>query len=191
MKYDVYQLLAHLEMEEGAMEHHMHIKEIKTQCKTFLTNIDQLNYKQFPRIPVFVDWNIGNFSLNDEDHFFSRWDYDWFRMSTRVMDFYFFSRVCSTIGDRTVFSYFVDPLMEDRFIHFLKAYHEEFPLTIEEVKLIKEMYRFFLINYVINYGKHFYHQMYATKLQHEAFEIYFAELDEKFDVDKILNALKL
>ena len=57
--------------------------------------------------------------------------------------------------------------------------------------MIKEAYRFFLINYVINYGKHFFHQMYATKLQHEAFEIYFPELEKKFDAEKIINALKL
>lgn len=191
MRYDINQLLSSLELEEGAFEHHMHIDEIRVQCNLFLKNIEELNFQQFERIPVFVDWNIGNFSFDTDNHFFSRWDYDWFRMSTRVMDFYFFSRVCSSIGDRTVFSYYIDPFMEDRFLHFLKTYHAIFPLTRQEVLMMKESYRFFLLNYVINYGRHFFHHMYATKLQREAFELHFPEIDKKFDSEKILQALNL
>ena len=89
----------------------------------FLENADRANYMtDIETIPVFVDWNIGNFSVTGDGKFYSRWDYDWFRMSSRVMDFYFFSRVVSDVGDRTVFSYLVDTHMEERFMMFLKEY---------------------------------------------------------------------
>jgi hypothetical protein len=165
---------------------------IHQQCDLFLENSEKLNYsRDFQTIPVFVDWNIGNFSVTSDGRFYSRWDYDWFRMASRVMDFYFFSRVVSDIGDRTVFSYLVDPLMEDRFILFLKEYHSVFPLTEPEVRFMKEAYRFFILNYVIKDGRYFFHEIYANKLQREAFELYFPSLEQKFDAEKLLRALKL
>jgi hypothetical protein len=74
---------------------------------------------------------------------------------------------------------------------FLEEYHKEYPLTRNEVLFLKEAYRFFILNYVIKYGSYFFHSMYATRLQHEAFEIYFPLLDEQFNADKILRTLKL
>jgi hypothetical protein len=121
-----------------------------------MENCDKINASKLESIPVFVDWNIGNFSVTNDYRFFSRWDYDWFRMSSRIMDFYFFSRVCSSVGDKKIFSYLIDPVMEDRFMIFLKNYHTIWPLTIEEIKLIKETYRFFILNYVIKDGRHFF-----------------------------------
>ena len=56
-------------------------------------------------------------------------------MSSRVFDFYFFSRVCSRAGDRSVFSYDLDTLLEDGFARFLAAYHEVYPITREELDL--------------------------------------------------------
>ncbi len=171
------------------MEHH---DVIKRQCEIFLDNADKVNYAtDIETIPVFVDWNIGNFSVTSSGRFYSRWDYDWFRESTRVMDFYFFSRVVSDIGDRTVFSYLVDPLMEDRFMMFLKEYHKIFPLTEPEVRLIKETYRFFILNYVIKDGQHFFRESFARKLQKEAFELYFPAIDKNYQVEKILKTLKI
>jgi len=162
------------------------------QCDIFLKNIDRLNYlTDIQRIPVFVDWNIGNFSLTPEGKFLSRWDYDWFRESSRVMDFYFFSRVVSESGDRTVFSYIIDPLMGDRFILFLKEYHKVYPLSIEEVKLIPEAYRFFILNYVIKDGSFFFRENYAKKLQKEAYDVYFPTIETNYKEDKLLKALKL
>ncbi|MFT3737839.1 MAG: hypothetical protein QM786_03700 [Breznakibacter sp.] len=161
------------------------------QCDKFMTNIETLNFKSFSRIPVFVDWNIGNYSVSSNYGFYSRWDYDWFRVSSRMLDFYFFSRVSSDIGDRTVFSYWADTLMEDRFIIFLKAYHHVFPLTRNEVLFLKEAYRFFILNYVLKDGRYFFHDVYAQKLQHEAFEIYLPTLDQKFDGNRLLDALEL
>ncbi len=166
--------------------------QIKEQCSLFLKNSEELKYEgSFNKIPVFVDWNISNFSVSGDGKFFSRWDYDWFRMASRVVDFYFFSRVVSELGDKTVFSYSIDTLMEDRFMLFLKEYHKVYPLSREEVRFIKEAYRFFILNYVIKDGHYFFHEIYASKLQKEAFEIYFPSLDLKFDANKIISELKI
>ncbi|MGL1885708.1 MAG: hypothetical protein OCD76_04260 [Reichenbachiella sp.] len=190
LKSDLDHLLNLLETEDGQYEHRGNIETIKTQIDLFYQNTKELEVDSWASIPVFVDWNIGNFSLNDDQKFYSRWDYDWFRMSSRIMDFYFFSRVCSTIGDREEFSYFIDPINEDRFIIFLIEYHKEFPLTRNEVLFIKEAYRFFILNYVVKDGRYFFHEIYATKLQREAFDIYFPQIDS-FDEQKILTALNL
>jgi hypothetical protein len=112
-------------------------------------------------------------------------------MSTRVTDFYFLSRVVSDIGDQTVFTYEVDRLLEDRFILFLKEYHEVFPLSREEVLFIKESYRFFLLNYVLRLGQYFFRSEIAKKLAAEVITTHLPTLDEKFDEDILLNALKL
>lgn len=188
---DIHRLLR--VMDSGkfcATEHERDL--IKRQCEEFLVQADKVNYStEIETIPVFVDWNIGNFSVRGDGSFYSRWDYDWFRESSRVMDFYFFSRVVSDIGDRTVFSYRVDTLMEDRFIMFLKEYHRIYPLTEPEVRLIKEVYRFFILNYVIKDGNHFFLPSYARKLQQEAYELYFPTIETNYNVDKILKALKI
>ncbi len=186
---DITLLLEILETDVGRYEHRQNRNNIKRQCQILMENLDGIGYDQFNSIPVFVDWNIGNFSLTRDYHFFSRWDYDWFRMSSRVMDFYFFARVCSAAGDRTVFSYLIDPLMEDRFIIFLQAYHKIFPLSEVEIKFIKESYRFFILNYVIKDGRYFFHEIYASKLQLEAHEIYFPQLEKSFNEEKLLKAL--
>ncbi|UXP32984.1 hypothetical protein N6H18_03315 [Reichenbachiella agarivorans] len=190
LKMDLDHLLRITETEDGQYEHRGNIDTIKHQIDIFNKNMDILETDHWPSIPVFVDWNIGNFSLDKDNRFYSRWDYDWFRMSSRIMDFYFFSRVCSTIGDREEFSYLIDPVNEDRFILFLKEYHKIYPLTRNEVLFIKEAYRFFILNYVIKDGRYFFHEIYATKLQREAYEIYLPQIDQ-FDGDKLLRALDL
>jgi hypothetical protein len=191
LKFDVDYLLRILETDYGKFEHRQHENEIKKQCNLFFENREKLNAHDFDKIPVFIDWNIGNFSVTSSFKLFSRWDYDWFRLSTRMMDFYFFSRVVSDVGDRTVFSYVSSTLMEDRFIRFLKAYHAAFPLTIPEILFLKEAYRFFILNYVVKDGRHFFHEIFATKLQKEAYDIYFPSLDTTFNADKIITALNL
>jgi hypothetical protein len=169
-----------------------HKSMVLKHADLFLNNAYKANYtEEFETIPVFIDWNIGNFSIAPDGKFYSRWDYDWFRMSSRVMDFYFFSRVVSDVGDRTVFSYLVDTLMEDRFIAFLKEYHRIFPLTEPEVHFIIEAYRFFILNYVIKDGPYFFRQTYSNKLVKEAYDTYFPAIDANYKVEKILKALKL
>ena len=74
---------------------------------------------------------------------YSRWDYDWFRIEPRMMDFYFLSRVSSSTGDRTHFTYSPHTLVESRFCHFIRAYHRIFPLREDDVAFIGEAYRFF------------------------------------------------
>lgn len=165
---------------------------ILQHADSFLNNADSLNYTtEIETIPVMVDWNIGNFSITGDGKFYSRWDYDWFRMSSRVMDFYFFSRVVSDVGDRTVFSYSVNTLMEDRFMLFLKEYHKIFPLTEPEVRLIKEAYRFFILNYVVKDGPYFFRTEYSNKLIKEAYDTYFPALDANYRVERILKTLKI
>lgn len=188
---DINDLSARLETERGKFEYRGQCDLIQKQCEIFLENMDKLGYNSFSKIPIFLDWNIGNFSVTENVEFFSRWDYDWFRISSRVLDFYFFSRVVSTVGDRTVFSYLIDPLMEDRFLLFLKEYHSVYPLTEPEVRFIQEAYRFFILNYVIKDGRYFFHEIYALKLQQEAYQIYLPSIEKGFNVERILRALKL
>lgn len=155
---------------------------LRSQCDTFLTNAERLGYHHFPKIPILVDWNIGNFSVGlDRDgfRFFSRWDYDWFRVEPRTLDFYFCARVVRSEGDKTVFHYTVDPFFDPPFRRFLRAYHAAFPLEDEEILFLKEAYRFFLLNYVMRSGEHFFQESYAPRLQREALNIYFPALEER------------
>lgn len=190
LKTDVDELKKVIQTDDGIAAYGPYVDLIREQCNTFLTNSQALGYESFSSIPVFVDWNIGNFSVTEETEFYSRWDYDWFRVGSRVLDFYFFSRVSSTAGDRTVFSYLADPLMEDRFMIFLKEYHRIYPLSENEILFMKEAYRFFIINYVIKDGRYFFHQIYAKRLMREAYELYFPMLDKTFKTEKILKSLK-
>jgi len=191
LKVDIDHLLRILETDYGKFEHRGNENEIRKQCGLFLQNRDLIGAMEFDKIPVFIDWNIGNFSVSSSFKLFSRWDYDWFRVSSRMMDFYFLSRVVSDIGDRTVFSYLTGPMMEDRFLLFLQSYHAHYPLTTNEILFLKEAYRFFILNYVIKDGRHFFHEIFATKLQKEAYEIYFPSIDKDFNAEKILKALNL
>ncbi|AQG81234.1 hypothetical protein [Spirosoma montaniterrae] len=190
LRSDIQGLLDLLDTDAGQYEHRQNENAIRQQCNLFLENRQKLVAKVVETMPVFVDWNIGNFSVTEGLHLYSRWDYDWFRISYRVMDFYFFSRVCSDVGDRTVFSYVIGPLMEERFGWFLDEYHKVYPLTEREIRFLPEAYRFFILNYVIKYGRYFFHRTYASKLQREAFETYFPSI-ETFDADKILRRLDI
>ncbi|WP_407426082.1 hypothetical protein [Arcticibacter sp.] len=167
------------------------IDVIRYHCETFLKNRQLYNAGAFETIPVFIDWNIGNFSVTPNLKLYSRWDYDWFRMSSRMMDFYFFSRVVSHAGDKTVFSYLINPLNEDRFIIFLEEYHKVNPLTAVEIRFLREVYRFFILNYVIKDGNYFFNEQYATKLQAEALSIYLPSVDADFNPERLISALNL
>ncbi len=161
-------------------------------CDAFLTNADALGYHDWPKLPVLVDWNLGNFSIERKGagfRLFSRWDYDWFRIEPRALDFYFLARVVRDEGDRTHFSYWVDPLLEPRFRAFLRAYHEVNPLDPQELLFLKEVYRFFLLNYVIREGEHFFRPEICERLRRETVERYLpALLDCDFSelVDAVL-----
>lgn len=81
--------------------------------------------------------------------------------------------------------------MEDRFLIFLKKYHEVFPLTRPEVLFIKEAYRFFLLNYVVREGNYFFRPDFAKQLQADVFNEHLKTMDDIFDVDRLLHALDL
>ena len=82
-------------------------------------------------------------------------------------------------------------MMEDRFITFLQEYHKVNPLTANELRFLREAYRFFILNYVIKNGSYFFSEQYATKLQAEAFDIYLPSVDRDFDPAKLIQALKI
>jgi Ser/Thr protein kinase RdoA (MazF antagonist) len=191
LRTDIFALQNQLETNERNFGTAMQVDFLKYHCDLFLKNRSNYNMKSFEIIPVFIDWNIGNFSVYPNLDLYSRWDYDWFRMSYRILDFYFFSRVVSDVGDRTVFSYNIGTMMEDRFIIFLREYHKVNPVTADEIRFLKEAYRFFILNYVIKDGKYFFNKKYAQKLQSEAFEIYLPSVDRDFNAEEIIKELKI
>src|SRR5690606_40376851 len=66
------------------------------------------------------------------------------------------ARVVRNDGDQTFFSYRVDPFFEPSFGLFLRQYHRVNPLEETEVLFLKEAYRFFILNYVVRSGEHFF-----------------------------------
>lgn len=161
---------------------------------SFLLELERIRYDAWHRIPVLVDWNLGNFSVRyttedqQEFHLFSRWDYDWFRLESRILDFYFLSRVSSRTGDLTQWSYSSHTLSEPQFLEFLKAYHSVFPLTEAEVRFIPEAFRFFVLNYVIREGSRFFRRDLCVKFRTEATRMHLPQL-ESFDVAPLLEAV--
>jgi len=191
LRTDINALLQQIEQDEKSVGTPMQADFLKYHCNQFIKNRSKYNVNTFEIIPVFIDWNIGNFSVTNKQELYSRWDYDWFRMSYRMLDFYFFSRVVSDIGDRTVFSYSINPMNEPRFILFLQEYHKVNPLKADELRFLKEVYRFFILNYVIKDGQHFFAEQYAEKLRAEAFDIYLPSVDRDFDAELLIDALKI
>lgn len=153
---------------------------LRDHCDRCLEQAEEHGYHRLPHLPVLVDWNTTNFSVGlDGDGFrlYSRWDYDWFRLEPRCFDFYFCARVVRAEGDQAVFSYDADPMLEPRFARFLRAYHSVFPLTEDDILLMKEAYRFFLLHYVVGVGEHFYRPEIWLRLHDEAIERQLPRLD--------------
>ena len=109
-------------------------------------------------------------------------------MDSRLLDFYFLSRVSSRTGDRSDFTYGSHTLLEPRFQLFLKAYHEAFPLTESEVRFLGEAYRFFLLNYVVREGRHFFRYEFWQHLLHDAVDVQLPALDD-LDLTPLLRTL--
>lgn len=164
---------------------------VRRHCHDFLEALDNSGYDKWWKIPVLIDWNLGNFSVEnvgDRFRLFSRWDYDWFRIDSRMLDFYFFSRVSSRTGDRTMFSYGPHTLLEPRFQRFLRAYHRVFPLREEDVLFLGEAYRFFILNYVIREGDNFFQHAIWQRLQKDAVTMALPAF-ERLDVRPLLDVL--
>ena len=165
---------------------------LEAHCERFLEQTRHLAYGRLPRIPVLQDWNITNFSVGLTDRgfrFFSRWDYDWFRLDSRVFDFYFAARVVRAEGDQDHFTYDAAPLLEPRFLRFLRAYHSVAPLTEAELRFVPEAYRFFLLNYVIRVGEHFFRPELCERLQREVVSEHLPALDV-LDFSPLLDVLE-
>ncbi len=181
---DIATLYDALGSDQWLSQHHFgpHEKEfLRAHCDAFLHNADELGYHEWLKIPVLIDWNIGNFSVGLEEHgfkFFSRWDYDWFRIEPRLMDLYFCARVVRAEGDQSTFSYTVDPFFEPRFARFLRVYHEMHRLSENEILFLKEAYRFFVLNYVIRIGEHFFQPDICRRLQREVIDDYLPHLEQ-------------
>lgn len=167
---------------------------VRRHTHRLLMSIHESGYDYWPKIPVLVDWNLGNFSVeadpSDPDSFtlYSRWDYDWFRIESRLLDFYFLSRVSSRTGDRSVFTYGSHTLLEPQFVTFLQAYHATFPLTEPEVRFLVDAYRFFLLNYVIREGRHFFRYDFWQHLLHDTVDVQLPALED-VDVTPLLRSL--
>jgi len=154
---------------------------LREHCDAFLLNADALGFHRMRQLPVLVDWNLGNFGVRRGRagfRLFHRWDYDWFRIAPRTLDFYFLSRVASAVGDRTQFTYGPGPLFEPRFARFLRAYHALLPLQPEDLLFVREAYRFFLLNYVIRQGENFFQAELCERLRREVIEVHLPELAE-------------
>jgi Ser/Thr protein kinase RdoA (MazF antagonist) len=175
--------------ERGITNAQEHV--LKAHCDAFLENSERLGYHEWPKLPILIDWNTGNFSVGYDAagfKFYSRWDYDWFRIEPRLFDFYFASRVVRESGDQTVFSYTHGPLLEPRFLAFLKSYHAKYPLSEQEILYLKEAYRFFILNYVVHVGEHFFRPSLWHRLMQEALDEYLPSV-ERLDLRPLVAAL--
>jgi hypothetical protein len=146
----------------------------------FCMALDDARYDYWPKQPVFIDWNLGNFSVQRTDtgfELFSRWDYDWFRVDVRHLDFYFLSRVSSETGDRTRFSYGGHTLLEPGFVELLRSYVEVNPLQPHDLLFLREAYRFFLLNYVVRDGARFFRSAHHRQLRRDVLDHHFVALD--------------
>ena len=168
------------------------ISTVRRSTHQFLVELENITFDNWPKIPILLDWNLGNFSVqrNASSGFqlMSRWDYDWFRIDTRLLDFYFFSRVSSKTGDRTSFTYSPHTLLEPKFLTFLKSYHSVNPLCEAELRFLPFAYRFFILNYVIREGSKFFRSDLSTQFKQEAARIYLPQLDD-FNVEPLLRIL--
>lgn len=169
-----------------------HVGVLWRHTHEFLLELERIRYDEWPKVPILVDWNLGNFSVDSTPgegfHLFSRWDYDWFRVEPRLLDFYFLSRVSSRTGDRTQWTYSWHTLTEPRFFRFLRAYHEVFPLTERDIRFLPEVYRFFILNYVIREGAKFFRPDLCTQFRRQAAQVYLPSFDQ-LDITPLLAVL--
>lgn len=196
MKIDAIHLLdsvrdPHASLQYGLDQSRLDI--VHRHTHRFLMAVHEQGYDYWQKLPVLIDWNLGNFSVEMSGtrfRLFSRWDYDWFRVESRVLDFYFLSRVSSRTGDMTRFTYSAHTMLEPRFRRFLRAYHQRFPLTAAEVLFMAEAYRFFLLNYVVREGRHFFRHDIWRSLQHDVVDLHLPMLEE-LDLTPLLRDLGL
>jgi len=166
------------------------ISYLRTSTHNFLKNLENIHFDEWTKIPILVDWNLGNFSVTQDANLvkrlFTRWDYDWFRIDTRMLDFYFLSRAASHTGDKTHFSYSPHTLVEPRFVAFLQAYHSVYPLSRAEIEFLPSAYQFFILNYVIREGAKFFRADLSTRFRKDAVRLYLPLL-ETLDISPLMQ----
>ena len=170
-----------------------HIGILHRHTHEFLLELERIRYDEWPKLPILVDWNLGNFSVQTQPdgtfRLFSRWDYDWFRLEPRLLDFYFLSRVSSRTGDKTQWTYSWHTLVEPRFFRFLAAYHEVFPLEERDILFLPEVYRFFILNYVIREGAKFFRPDLCAQFRRQAAQVYLPSF-EQLDITPLLSIIR-
>ena len=182
-----------------AMSHYsldsLSITTLQRYTHDLLLHLEKVHYDEWTRIPILVDWNLGNFSVRPnpqaEDssfEFSTRWDYDWFRIESRLLDFYFLSRVSSRTGDKTQFSYSAHTLTEPRFVKFIATYHQVYPLSKTEIEFLPFAYRFFILNYVIREGARFFRPDLCAQFRRDAAHHYLVE-SERLDLTQLLKVV--
>ena len=182
-----------------AMSHYsldsLSITTLQRYTHDLLLHLEKVHYDEWTRIPILVDWNLGNFSVRPNPQhggssfeFSTRWDYDWFRIESRLLDFYFLSRVSSRTGDKTQFSYSAHTLTEPRFVKFIAAYHQVYPLSKTEIEFLPFAYRFFILNYVIREGARFFRPDLCAQFRRDAAHHYLVE-SERLDLTQLLKVV--
>ena len=73
LKSDMIHLLSLLDTDEGKYQHRGTIDQIRQQVDLFDANMEELDAYGLEAVPVFVDWNIGNFSVTTQTTLHSRW----------------------------------------------------------------------------------------------------------------------
>jgi Ser/Thr protein kinase RdoA (MazF antagonist) len=66
LRTDIYDLQRQLEKDEHKFGSRMQVDLLKYHCEQFLKNRSRYNMSSFEIIPVFIDWNIGNFSVTPD-----------------------------------------------------------------------------------------------------------------------------
>ena len=188
----LYDLLRDDEAESHFGLDSLAISTLQRYTHDLLLHLEKIHYDEWVRIPILVDWNLGNFSVRSPSQnqsssfeFSTRWDYDWFRIESRLLDFYFLSRVSSRTGDKTQFSYSAHTLTEPRFVRFISAYHEVYPLSRTEIEFLPFAYRFFILNYVIREGARFFRPDLCSQFRRDAAHHYLVE-SERLDLTQLL-----
>ena len=182
-----------------AMSHYsldsLSITTLQRYTHDLLLHLEKVHYDEWTRIPILVDLNLGNFSVRPNPQhggssfeFSTRWDYDWFRIESRLLDFYFLSRVSSRTGDKTQFSYSAHTLTEPRFVKFIAAYHQVYPLSKTEIEFLPFAYRFFILNYVIREGARFFRPDLCAQFRRDAAHHYLVE-SERLDLTQLLKVV--
>ena len=166
---------------------------VRRHTHRFLMAVHESGYDYWAKQPVLIDWNLGNFSVDFSDsgrfRLFSRWDYDWFRYEARLLDFYFLSRV---ISHRRPFNIYL------RCPHHVRTSVPAVPsgipfgVPVEPRRglVLKEAYRFFLLNYVVREGRFFFRHDIWQQLLHDVVDRHLPSLDS-YDFSELLRELQL